>query len=311
MARKLTRRFPLSKPLCTVAGCPAPNDAAWHSPWCRGIKGHRCFGELTHQHWPKKGMGGHNPASRIVACLCAGMHDAVDNGFKYGNAVIVDGEGRDLYRLWEVTIESPGKTLVERVISDRKSPLILSYPGTEAPLEPLDAAQDAPWPITMEPHGHLKGKALPPPRDAAVSYERPALITEGPITWEQYCELVANLEAIELNLPFWIGDTIIKGEELFGERAYQPWTAKGYKAERLRQYAWVAEQFPPVTRVPSLSFTHHRAVAALPPGEQAEWLERAEAEGMSSRQLCECVTVRREPEGCQHQWKCELCGATK
>jgi hypothetical protein len=167
------------------------------------------------------------------------------------------------------------------------------------------AAQD--WPVTREPHGLLKGKALP----AVVHYERPALLTEGPITWEQYCELVANLEAIELNLPFWIGDTIIKGEELFGERAYQPWTERGYGVERIRHYAWVAQQVPPGTRVPNLSFTHHRAVAALPPGEQAEWLERAETEGMSSRQLRECVTTRREPEGCQHEWQCQKCGATK
>jgi len=118
-----TRRFPLSK-LCSTPGCPAPNDAAWHEPWCRAIKGHKCFGGATHQHWPKKGMGGHNPAARIVACLCAGMHDAVDNGFKYGNAVILDGEGREVYRLWEVTAEPPGKTLLERVLGGSGGALV-------------------------------------------------------------------------------------------------------------------------------------------------------------------------------------------
>jgi len=110
------------EPICRTPGCPWPSDPDMHIPWCQAIKGHRCFGGPTHQHWPKKGMGGHNPDSKIVACLCAGMHDAVDNGVKYGNAVIVDGEGRKVYRLWEVTIEPPGKTLIERVIEPAQEP---------------------------------------------------------------------------------------------------------------------------------------------------------------------------------------------
>lgn len=46
---------------------------------------------LTGQHWPKRSQGG----KRVVARLCPGHHDAIDNGFKYhgrrlGNRV--DGE---------------------------------------------------------------------------------------------------------------------------------------------------------------------------------------------------------------------------
>ena len=62
--------------------------------------------------------GGRRKESRIVAILCAGLHDSVDNGTKYGNAVITDGEGREVYRLWAK--DSPGKTLVERVIGPRQ-----------------------------------------------------------------------------------------------------------------------------------------------------------------------------------------------
>ena len=280
-------------PLCQVKGCPAPSDPDWHTPWCQAIKGHRCFGEATHQHWPKKSLSGE---SKIVACLCAGMHDAVDNGIKYGNAVIVDGEGRKVYRLWEVTIEPPGKTLIERVISGPRV-VMVAY---DAPVEDMGSIPNRP----------STAETLPAVQGSTISYQERALVIEGTLSWERYEELCATLEALEGAVGFWIGDAIIEGERLFGERAYQPWKAKGYKAERLRQYAWVAQQIPPATRV-TLSWTHHRAVAALPEPQQAEWLQRAQDEGLTTRQLHDCVAVHREPSGCQHEWQCQKCGARR
>jgi hypothetical protein len=65
-----------------------------------GIPEHpECFGRVTPQHHPKKGMGGNNPKSRVVAYLCIGIHDAIDNisgkyqGRRWGNEV-VNGEYR-------------------------------------------------------------------------------------------------------------------------------------------------------------------------------------------------------------------------
>ena len=114
MAEALTR----VRARCSTKGCPWPREFP-HIPWCREIPGHQCFGGPTHCHWPKLGMGGgRRKESRIVAILCAGLHDSVDNGTKYGNAVITDGEGREVYRLWAK--DSPGKTLVERVIGPRQ-----------------------------------------------------------------------------------------------------------------------------------------------------------------------------------------------
>jgi len=274
-------------PLCSVKGCPAPNDPDWHIPWCgHGLEGH-------HHHVTKRsqgGKGGH------IVFLCPKCHDMVDNGVKYGNAVIIDGEGRKVYRLWEVTIEPPGKTLIERVISGPRV-VMVAY---DAPVEDVGSIPSRP--STTE--------TLPAVQEATISYQERALVIEGTLSWERYEELCATLETMEEAVGFWIGDTIIEGERLFGERAYQPWKAKGYKAERLRQYAWVAQQIPPVTRV-TLSWTHHRAVAALPEPQQAEWLQRAQDEGLTTRQLHDCVAVHREPSGCQHEWVCKLCGAEK
>jgi len=298
-----------SQPICTVKGCPAPNDPDWHVPWCQQIRGHHCFGSATHAHWPKKSLSGE---SKIVACLCAGMHDAVDNGIKYGNAVIVDGEGRKVYRLWEVTIEPPGKTLIERVIGGqwkRQKALeqVDAPAAAEIDTESISQGRRTNTGMLEQVTGDL---VLPAVQESTISYQERALVIEGTLSWERYEELCATLETMEEAVGFWIGDAIIEGERLFGERAYQPWKAKGYKAERLRQYAWVAQQIPPVTRV-TLSWTHHRAVAALPPPQQAEWLQRAQDEGLTTRQLHDCVAVHREPSGCQHEWQCQKCGARR
>jgi len=321
---------------CSTPGCPAPKDAAWHEPWCRRIKGHKCFGGPTHQHLPKRGMGGHNPNSKIVACLCAGMHDAVDNGFKYGNAVIVDGEGREVYRLWEVTIEPPGKTLIERVI-DEGGGRAADELGCDRVQLPTSAEMATgfnsqlrrgatPAPPSDHPPDSvcLAGAYLRdlPPGDegepgipavvtpAVAHYDRRALVLEGALSWERYEELCGWLEVCEEAVGFWIGDLIIRGEQEFGERAYQPWTAKGYKAERLRQYAWVASHVGVYARKDELSFTYHREVAALPEPEQVALLDRAEAEHLSTRELREIVKGAKPEETCHHSWKCELCGAS-
>jgi len=295
--------------LCTTDGCPFPDDEGeWHTPWCQAIKGHRCFGGATHQHWPKKGMGGHNPESKIVACLCAGMHDAVDNGVKYGNAVIMDGEGRKVYRLWEVTIEPPGKTLIERVIGEgdaKKSGLTAngakSLPSqSSVPLSDHPPAQEpdkVAGDLVLSLSKDEMVNALPAIQEATISYQERALVIEGALSWERYEELCAKLETTHKAIGFWIGDLIVKGEELFGERAYQPWTDKGYMVERLRQYAWVSSRIGVYVRKAELSFSIHREVAALPEPQQAEWLQRAQDEGLTTRQLHDCVTVHREPSG--------------
>ena len=106
--------------LCPVRGCPAPSDPSWHEPWC----GHGLTG--SHQHWPKKGMGGHNKASRIVAFICNDCHYAVDNGASMGNAVLTMPDGSQIYRVWNLKNE----TIVERVLSRSKK---LPEANNEAP----------------------------------------------------------------------------------------------------------------------------------------------------------------------------------
>ncbi len=73
---------------CRVKDCPIPELP--HLPVCQALAGHRCWGPPTHQHKPKKGMGGNNPASKIVSILCTGIHDAIDNGLRLEGLAIWD-----------------------------------------------------------------------------------------------------------------------------------------------------------------------------------------------------------------------------
>ena len=68
---------------CSTKDCPWPFDPDIHHCWARCEPWHECDGTASHQHHPRKGMGGNNPNSKIVAILCLALHDAIDNGLRY------------------------------------------------------------------------------------------------------------------------------------------------------------------------------------------------------------------------------------
>ena len=102
-----------------------------------------------------------------------------------------------------------------------------------------------------------------------------------------------------------IGDWLVRMEEELGEPAYQYFEpikeAFGYDA--IRQYKSVAERVPAVTRVTELSWSHHRAVAALPEKAQAAALLTARDESLSSREVTAMVRPA-PPERERHTCSC-------
>lgn len=96
---------------CSTKGCPFPESL--HHNWCGKAPGNHAQA-VTHQHWPKKGMGGNNPKSKIVALLCTFCHDRIDNG-DWGNGVFAtteDGKQIETYRAWDLH----NKTIIEQII---------------------------------------------------------------------------------------------------------------------------------------------------------------------------------------------------
>jgi hypothetical protein len=99
--------------------------------------------------------------------------------------------------------------------------------------------------------------------------------------WTEVLEIVAGLSTAS---PWWIGDILANCEMQFGEK-YAQVIPEGTNPSTLRTYQWVSSQVPPANRHPGLSWSHHRAVAALDPVEQSSLLDQAEAEGWGVREL--------------------------
>ncbi len=119
--------------------------------------------------------------------------------------------------------------------------------------------------------------------------------------WAQAVEMISGLSAAS---PFWLGDLLAMGERAYGEK-YAQGIPEGLSPTTLRGYQWVSERVPPANRRPGLSWSHHRAVSALPPVEQASLLDQAEAEGWSVAELG-CRVKGQEAPGKQKAYKGRL-----
>ena len=108
--------------------------------------------------------------------------------------------------------------------------------------------------------------------------------------FEQLCsylgERYAMVRSADMALKFAIGDAILAGEELYGERSYQAFESFDLSHEVLKECARIASRIPHSRRRVTLTWSHHRAVAALPTlAERQEWLKRVADEGLSHHQL--------------------------
>jgi hypothetical protein len=147
------------------------------------------------------------------------------------------------------------------------------------------------------------------PEDA--SYGPTSLTLREGLSYERWQEIGATLQNMERSVAWWIGDWLNYGERTYGETYAQAVEATGMKTQTLLNYASVASRVDLPTRVDSLSWSHHREVAALEPPKQVALLARAEAEHLSTRELRQLVKGTEPEEGCKHEWQCVKCGAAK
>ena len=128
-------------------------------------------------------------------------------------------------------------------------------------------------------------------------------LTDPNLTYDQLEAVGALLGRMHQSLRFAIGDWLRLMEERFPERFSQAAEVLGISEEGMREYLRVSEKVPRSIRREKLSWSHHRAVAALEPKQQKEWLRRAETERMSHHQLRD--ELRHEPEP---RDTCRCCG---
>lgn len=114
-------------------------------------------------------------------------------------------------------------------------------------------------------------------RPAAIKMQgRPALAEwKGPLQFALWCQRAS---------PWWIGDMINSGEDLFGEE-FAAILGDTLSTEMVSRYASVARRVPPRNRRPKLSWSAHAAVARLEDHLQRRMLAMAEREGWNSDDL--------------------------
>src|SRR3972149_5875029 len=106
-------------------------------------------------------------------------------------------------------------------------------------------------------------------------------LTDPDLPLEDFSQLCWMLGRFHEAVRFAIGDAILIGEKMYGEEAFQAFESLNLSEEGKREYLRVSERVPRSRRRRDLSWSHHRAVAALEPAAQRDWLKKASEEGMS------------------------------
>jgi hypothetical protein len=132
---------------------------------------------------------------------------------------------------------------------------------------------------------------MPPRRELTVAEPARVMITRVGLhiparlpfpEWEQ-----AGLKLTQiLDSSCWcLGDWLVYGREHFTNRYQHTVAVVGLRHQTLRNYAWVAGQFHIGQRRDRLSFQHHAEVASLPHIQRDQWLDRAERDNWTTKQL--------------------------
>lgn len=113
------------------------------------------------------------------------------------------------------------------------------------------------------------------------------------IPFNEWREIGEQLERISESSLWWVADWAAYGERWY-RKDYGPALEEIWDRRSLQNLASVARQVEPSRRREGLSFTHHVIVAPLSPDDQDEWLDDAERQGWSTRELREEIQRARE-----------------
>jgi hypothetical protein len=140
-------------------------------------------------------------------------------------------------------------------------------------------------------------------------------LTDPDLTYAQLEAVGGLLGRMHQSLRFAIGDWLLLMETRFPEKWSQGVEILGISEEGMKEYLRVSQKVPRSIRREKLSWSHHRAVAALSKvssdgkiesdvNSQKQWLERAETQNMSHHQLRDAL--RPEPDD-EPPARCECC----
>lgn len=104
------------------------------------------------------------------------------------------------------------------------------------------------------------------------------------------------LGRMHMSVKFAVGDWLLFIEAVYPSEWSQMSEVLGMSERTRGDYMRVAQQVPRKNRRPSVQWSHHRAVAALPPPEQKQWLDKVEKEGLSHQALRDALREGEPPD---------------
>lgn len=126
-------------------------------------------------------------------------------------------------------------------------------------------------------------------------------LTDPEMTFENYEHLGAYLGRMNRSCSWWIGDWLVFGEGVYGERFAQAVTATGLAEQTLLNRAYVCRNVPRSLRRAAVPFSVHAEVAPLTAREQKRWLDKAEKGNWTKAEIRAQMKARRTdtppPEG--------------
>ena len=120
------------------------------------------------------------------------------------------------------------------------------------------------------------------------------LEVRGDPTFDEWQDVGTFIKRTNRAAGFWLADWLRYGD---GRADWRERLSQAVDAGELSKQTLVnvraVGRIDPKRRRPGVDFSHHVEVAGLAPDEQEEWLERAETEGMSVRELRQGIRASR------------------
>lgn len=105
------------------------------------------------------------------------------------------------------------------------------------------------------------------------------------LSFEDWERAGHRLSGIVDSSSWCLGDWLAYGKQKYADRYKKAINSAGLQYQTLRNYAWVSRQFELARRRPRLTFQHHAEVASLPHSDQDHFLDMAEREMWTTKQL--------------------------
>jgi hypothetical protein len=118
-------------------------------------------------------------------------------------------------------------------------------------------------------------------------------LADPEMAFESYEMLGAYLGRMNRSCSWWIGDWLVFGEGVYGEKFAQAVHATGLAEQTLLNRSSVCRNVARSMRRASLPFSVHAEVASLPAKEQKKWLDKAETHNWTRAELRAAMKATR------------------